>query len=156
MLGTAFDAERLISVAVHTGDSLTEADVLAILALVGRQGAALAANPAALPVSLIIAETDNAPDARQRRRIGEANKAIKRGAQVLVTSSAFVRMAMTAIRWFAPANPDYSQTTCATYDQARGWLVQKTPHAGEIYDWLLLQARGATPARVGRRTGNSG
>jgi hypothetical protein len=150
MLGTAFDSGRLISVTVHVGDALTEAEVVEILSVIERQARAIAAHPEALPVSLIIVETDRAPDARQRRRIGEAGRAITRGAQVLVTSSSLVRMVMTAIRWFSPANRDYPQTTCSTYEQARAWLVKHTAHSGEVYDALVKQARDSMPA-VGHR-----
>jgi hypothetical protein len=122
--------------------------MLEILGLIDKQAKVLEVRPDVGATSLVIVESDVPPDAKQRQRLGEAAKKVRRGAQVLVTRSTLVRMVMTAIRWFSPANAAYAQATFATYEEARAWLVQHTSFPADVIDAMHKQARAklAAPA----------
>lgn len=146
MIVTVVDTKRLINISLHVGGALREADVSTIMTTIDTMATALkAAGPSGRVTTLIIVETENGPNAAQRQRIGEAMKRLDRGYQVLVTRSMAIRAVMTAIRWFSPANEYHQQTTCATYEEARAWLVQRSSHPAEVFDAMYAELR----AKVG-------
>jgi hypothetical protein len=141
MIALATDSSRLISLMVHTGAGLSEPEVLRVLANIDAFANAVAKRPNDFATTIIIVETDNGPNAAQRKRIGEAAKRIPRSYQALVTRSAVVRAIMTAIRWFSPADANNHQQSFSTFAEARDWLVARTGHAATVLDALHAEAR---------------
>jgi hypothetical protein len=141
MLAAAYDAERLVFVALHVGDPMSEAELQAIEDALGRLAAAVDASPGAIATSLVIVETEQTPTATQRRRIGDAAAKIERLRDVFVTESTVVRGMMGAIRWLLPASPGRAQATFATYEEARAWLVAESGHPAAVFDALHVAAR---------------
>ena len=152
MLVVAFDSNRLINFSLHTGDPLTDAETDQIVSYIEKMANALKANPSATATTVVLAETDTGPNAKQRKRIGEATKRLARHNEVLITSSAVVRAIMTAIRWFAAERADRKNATFSTYAEARAWLVRNGVHGTEIYDAMLaeVRARASSQARAER------
>ena len=150
MLATAYDSTRLINVSLHVGEPLTDADVDGIIATIGSMAEAVAAGKEAFATTVVIAEANNGPNAKQRRRIGEAARKITRHCQVLVTTSTVVRAITTAIRWFTPSNERNEQATFATYAEARPWLIAHTGHSGEVFDAMLAEVRSRVGAAQSR------
>ena len=142
MIATVHDTVRLINLSLHVGAALNEKDVTTILATIDTMAAAMkAAGRDARVTTLVVVDTDNGPNAAQRKRIGEAMKGIDRGYQVLVTRSAAIRAIMTAIRWLSPANEHYQHATCATYEDARAWLVPRSGHPAHVFDAMYAELR---------------
>lgn len=141
MYASEYDAERLILFSLHLGDPLSDADVKGIEASIGRLVADASARGDAPATSVVIVETQHLPNAAQRKRIGEAVNRLGRGWQTMVPSSLAARAVMTAIRWFAPPGPGKEDTTYASYDDARAWLVARTGHDGAVFDAMLSRLR---------------
>jgi hypothetical protein len=141
------DAKRLITFALHVGEALTDAEVDNVVATIDGTAKALAASPSAFATTVVVVETDHGPNAKQRKRIGEALKKLDRHVQVLITSSVVVRAIMTAIRWFTPATPHNHSATFATYPEACVWLVQRTGYKAEVFDTMLAELRKRARAR---------
>jgi hypothetical protein len=153
MFLVAFDSKRLISVSLHVGEALSEVEFQMVLDTIDKSAAALdAAGKDAFFTTLILVDTDKAPNAAQRKRIGEATKRLTRGYQVLVTRSAVVRAFQTAIRWFSPANDQLQHQTFATYEEARSWLVPRTGHTASVFDEMRADLLAQARARQGQRS----
>ena len=147
------DLKRFITVTLHVGAALTEAELREVLGAIDHAAEALArAGPDAFWTTVVLAETEHGPNATQRKRIGEASRKLARNYQALVTPSAVVRAIMTAIRWFHAPEERKRHETFATYEEARAWLVKRTGHPGEVFDRMLADVRakvsgtGASPA----------
>src|SRR5579884_3912357 len=121
MLVHSLDTKKLISFTLHTGAPLTDGEVETILTNIDAMANALADDPKAHATTVVIVDAESGPSAKQRQRIGEASRKIKRGYQVLVTRSTLVRAIMTAIRWFSPANEKNQHASFATWPEARAW-----------------------------------
>ena len=152
MLVVVFDSKRLINFSLHTGDPLTDDETDQIVSYIEKMADGLAANPSVTATTVVLVEADTGPNAKQRKRIGEATKRLVRHNEVLVTSSAVVRAVMTAIRWFAADRTQRRNATFATYAEARAWLVQNSAHGAEVYDAMLaeVRSRAGSPARAER------
>lgn len=146
MLATSYDSKRLINVSLHVGEPLTDADIDGIIGTIDTMVQAVAASSEAFATTVVIAEADNGPNAKQRRRIGEAARKITRHYEVLITTSTVVRAITTAIRWFTPSSERNKQATFATYAEARPWLIAHTGHSGEVFDAMLAEVRSRASA----------
>jgi hypothetical protein len=136
------DFHRLITFALAVGAPLTERELEGRIANFNELARAVdAAGPDATSTCVMLAETENGPNASQRKRIGEAQRQLDRGVQVLVTRSPAIRAIATAIRWFAPANPKLKQQSFATWEEARTWLVANTKHPGAVLDEMHEKVR---------------
>jgi hypothetical protein len=136
------DFRRLITFALAVGAPLTERELEGRVANFDELARAVdAAGPDATSTSVLIAETENGPNASQRKRIAEAQRQLDRGVQVLVTRSPAIRAIATAIRWFAPANPKLKQQSFATWEEARTWLVANTKHPAAVLDEMHEKVR---------------
>jgi hypothetical protein len=146
MLAMAHDTRRVILVALHVGDALTDGELEAMLAAIARMAAAVEERADAIATSVVIVETDHAPTATQRRRIAEAAQKVKRSREAMITKSAIVRGVMTAIRWIARADENRLQGTFPTYADARAWLQANTSHPLEVFDALHRDVRAQVSA----------
>ena len=147
MFAMAQDARRLIQLALHVGEAMTDAELEAFIAAIDGMAAAVAERPGVVATIIIIVETEHAPTAIQRRRIGEAGRKIARSRDVMITRSPLVRGVMTAIRWFTRGSAHRVQVTFATYAEARTWLVAESGHPASAFDALHDRARDAARRR---------
>jgi hypothetical protein len=148
MYVTAYDAQRSIIVSLHVGGPLTEEEMVGIESTVLRAcGDALSRTR--FVTGLILIETDCGPTPVQRKRIGEATRGIQRGHTAFVTRSTFQRGIITVLGWLGPGSPDSTQSTHATYEDARALLAARTGHSTDIFDVLHqeVRARASPPGR---------
>jgi hypothetical protein len=137
---TLYDAQRLILFGLHTGEALTDQEFDDILTSIHRATADGLARW--IPtVSVTLVETSNTLNAVQRKRIAAAMSECRLGYHALVTDSILARAAMTAIRWLTRSADGYQQSTHATYEEARVWLVERTRHPAAVFDALHAEAR---------------
>jgi hypothetical protein len=141
------DADRLIDVMLHVGAAPTDADIDAIVASIRKTADAVSRSPTKFGTVLILVDTDHGPDAKQRKRIAEASRAVPRSHEALVTRSTAIRAIMTAIRWLAPGDKKRVQTSHATYEDARAHLVKTTGHPASAFDALHARALGRVGAK---------
>jgi hypothetical protein len=147
---TLYDAQRLILFGLHTGEALTEREFEGILSSVHR----LAADGLARRVptaSLTLVETHNTLNAVQRKRVAAAMSECRLGYQAIVTDSVLARAAMTAIRWLTPSTDGFQQSTHATYEAARMWMVERTRHPAAAFDALHVEVRAQVKKARGSR-----
>jgi hypothetical protein len=146
MLARAWDEKNLVTFALRAGTPLTEAEldeVVASIEVLGR--AVVVRGPAAFATAVVLVETDNGPNAVQRKKIAEAFKQVPRLYHVMVTRSMVARAITTAVHWLYPANEHHTHASFATYEEARGWLVPRTGHSAAVFDRLYAEVR----AKVG-------
>ena len=140
MFVTVYDPQRLISLSIHAGGSLTQQELDNIVRHIRKLGVDGIARGKPTTV-LVLVETENTLDASQRKRIADATQAIHSGYQAFVTSSRFTRLVMTAYEWLRPSKGDFHQSVHASYGDARAWLVKRTKHSPELFDLLHAEVR---------------
>jgi hypothetical protein len=141
VIATAYDAARLVYMMLHVGDALTDADLGTMIRGIERCAADVHARPGSTATNIVIVETDNAPNAAQRRRIADAAARIVRTREAFITSSAVVRGVLTAIHWLSPSDDRRVRRNFATYHEARTWLVAESRLPVEIFDALHRDVR---------------
>jgi hypothetical protein len=133
MYTSEYDADRVILFSMHVGGALTDAEVDHIVACLNRAAADAARQD--LPVTnLVIVDSGHSPTALQRKRIGEAVSAVKHGYAAFVVRSPVLRAVITAIGWFRQGNRENVQSTHATYEEARKWLVARSGYEAQVFD----------------------
>jgi hypothetical protein len=136
-----YDPVRIIVFAAHTGGPLTDADVDQIVESTRRAIGDASLQEGSAVTNLVVVESSHSPTAVQRKRIGEAVARVKRGQAAFVVRSPLLRAVITAIGWFRQGNRDNVQSTHATYEGARDWLVARSGHSSNVFDAMESAVR---------------
>jgi hypothetical protein len=81
----------------------------------------------------IVGPNAEPPNASMRKRMADSNRNFGALRLALVTTSVAHRSVLTAIHWLNPPRPDQLYATCATFDEARGWVEAQAGAAMPIF-----------------------
>jgi hypothetical protein len=141
MYVSEYDPSRVILFAIHLGGPLSDVEVDQIEASIQRAIVDAARQGDLALTNLVIVESRHSPTAMQRKRIGEAVARVTRGHAAFVVRSPILRAVITAIGWFRQGNRDNVQSTHASYEGARSWLVARSGHPASVFDAIERRAR---------------
>jgi hypothetical protein len=139
----AYDPARVILLSLHVGEPPTDAEVDGVVERLRRATVDAALQGGVVVTNLVLIESQHGVTAIQRRRMGEAMALVPRARTAFVVRSALVRGMITAVGWLHMSNArgDRIQSTHATYEGARQWLVEKSGHPAAIFDAMERKTR---------------
>ncbi|HMJ57337.1 MAG TPA: STAS/SEC14 domain-containing protein [Polyangiaceae bacterium] len=140
MLTDAHDSEKLISVWIHASGRFTDDDARRMVAVLHETGTVFARKKESFSSWVIIVESDQFPDAKQRQQMAIASRPLGRAYLAVVNRSMLVRGVLTAMRWIN-RKEEYAPRVFATYEEARAWLVAETGYPPAAFDVLHAEAR---------------
>jgi hypothetical protein len=139
----AYDPARVILLSLHVGGPLTDAEVDGVVERLRRATVDAALQGGVVVTNLVLIESRCGLSAIQRRRMGEAMALVPRVRTAFVVRSALLRGLITAVGWLHMSNAggDRIQSTHATYEGARQWLVETSGHPAAIFDAMERKTR---------------
>ena len=136
MFASAYDAARLILVVAQSKGLASEADFEATIQRLERLEADAGHQREHVASIIVLAGSDNPPNAQCRKRIATIESGIRRVNIAFVAATKVAMMAATAFNWLAPKRKGLVRTTHATYELARDWQVAQGVHRAANFDVL--------------------
>jgi hypothetical protein len=145
MYASAYDAERLVLIALQSKGVSADTDFVTNVLEVERLGDDALRRPDHVASLIILAESDNAPSAKHRQRLAAVEARIPRLNVAVVGAVRSTVMVMTAINWLAPSRPGLLRSVHASYELAREWHVARGVHPRAVFDALHESVRRKCP-----------
>jgi hypothetical protein len=153
---TTYDPAQVILFSLHVGGALSDPDVDRVVAGMERARADATRHGVGV-TNLVLIESQHSATAVQRRRMADAMKVIPRGQTAFVVRSPLIRGMITAMSWLSmsDAGRNRVQSTHATYEGARQWLVEQSGHPASRFDAMERELRSSVQ-RMERTSGTVG